>query len=341
MTRTTTAWQLAGPKTFRRGSRALFKFASFKGFGTNLQNQSSSNSKCFVAPKGKVILQADQSGAEALRVAYLCEPGNYRDLFINKIKPHVFIGLSFAEHWEKEYPQIHELKNTKINELKARSDWKPLETAIKASDGNPPQSRFYYIYKQACHSANYDTTAPVFRFNTLQKSDGAVCLSLKQAEEYIANYHSLFPEIRRWQAEVREQIKQTRYLYNAFGHPRYFGGMLNDKTYKEAYAHDPQSSIATITLTAYTAMQDFIEESGVDWDMMPDKHDSIAAIVPEDEYMTAAAIMKSAIEQDLVGRDGVKFQMRSEVAVGKNWGKWDERNNPDGLKEIKNLDETL
>jgi DNA polymerase family A len=331
----TTAWQLAGPKTFRRGSRALFKYrSSFKGYGTNLQNQSPTNSQCYVASKGKLIIQADQSGAEALRVAYLCRPGNYRDLFTNKIKPHVFIGLSFPQHWEHDYPQIRRLAKLTIPALKQDPEWKELADAIKDSDNNPPKTRFYYIYKQACHSGNYDVTAPTFRLNTLQKSDGAISLSLPEAHAYINNYHFLFPEIREWQAEVRKQIEETRYLFNGFGHPRYFSGVFCDKLFKEAFAHDPQSTIGTITCNAYCAMQEFIEESGVDWDLLPDKHDSIAVQAPEDEALIAASILRSSLEQTLAGRDGVKFTMRSEVSVGRNWGKYNAEKNPEGLKEV-------
>lgn len=106
----------------------------------------------------KVFLQQDQAGAEALIVARLTKPGsNYRALFDNGIKPHVFIGLAFPEHWAKEHPYIYEIAKLPITQLKQHPNWKTLDRAIKDSDNNLPATRYYYHYKQTCHCVSEDT----------------------------------------------------------------------------------------------------------------------------------------------------------------------------------------
>ena len=42
---------------------------------------------------GNIFVQPDQAGAEALVVAYLCPPGQFRSLFLNGIKPHTLMQL--------------------------------------------------------------------------------------------------------------------------------------------------------------------------------------------------------------------------------------------------------
>jgi hypothetical protein len=40
----------------------------------------------------------------------------------------------------------------------------------------------------------------------------------------------------------------------------------------------------------------------------------------------------------LVGRDGATFTMKSEVQIGRNWGKFDKKHpekNPGGMKDFK------
>src|SRR6202020_159671 len=51
----------------------------------------------------RIFIQTDCAGAEALIVAYLCYNGDYRQLFINGIKPHSFLGMHlFKDVWAKE-----------------------------------------------------------------------------------------------------------------------------------------------------------------------------------------------------------------------------------------------
>jgi DNA polymerase I-like protein with 3'-5' exonuclease and polymerase domains len=172
--------------------------------------------------------------------------------------------------------------------------------------------------------------------NVLQRTDGKIVLTKEEAEKFIGLYHSLFPEIREWHAEIDAIVFATRTLYNLQGFPLYFGGNINNaKAKKESYARIPQSTVGTITNIAYADIQDFIEENSLadEWDVLVNKHDSILMQVPIEHETHAAAILSAAMQPKLVGRDGVEFNMKTEAASGYNWGKHSD-SNPRGMKDI-------
>lgn len=154
--RNSTQYTPAGTKTFRRGSRQWFKNWK-QEFGTNLQNIEKSIRSIYYADEGKMFCQVDQAGADAFIVAILAGPGKYRELFVNKIKPHVYLALPFYDQWEKACPYIHDLRKLKISELKSHPNWKEFDSIVQASDNNPPATRYYYHYKQTCHCVDSET----------------------------------------------------------------------------------------------------------------------------------------------------------------------------------------
>lgn len=295
----------------------------------------------------RIFVSVDQAGAEALIVAYLCRHGNFRDLFIYNIKPHVYVALFvFAYVWKKEMENtgsdikcdIDLLCNLPIREVTSNPFWRDTDKLIRSSDKWPSERRYYYIAKQICHSSNYGITSGMFQLNTLEKSKGKIVISKAQAEHYLSVYHGLFPEIREWHREVERQVKDTHYLFNLFGFPRYcwFPGDHPTQTdLKEMYAFPAQSTVATITNIAYTKLQQHIEDTHKQWDLLANTHDSYMAQVPIGEEKIAVPLMQELINQELTSPiDGTKFNMKSEAKVGFNWGDYDKVNNTLGLVEI-------
>jgi len=155
----TCAYVITGTKTFRLSSRKLLGV-----WGTNLQNWSKKMRALVKARPGCVLVQVDQSGAEALIVAYLAPAGRYRDLFIHKVSPHVYFGLfAFPEVWKAELGyDISYLYPMSIAQVKADPKWPEISKCIKASDNNPPARRYYYFQKQInhCVKAGYKVLTP-------------------------------------------------------------------------------------------------------------------------------------------------------------------------------------
>lgn len=293
----------------------------------------------------KILVSVDQSGAEALIVAYLTKHGNFRDLFLNGIKSHVYVALHvFADVWKREMENsgsdikcdIDLLCSLPINEITNYPFWKQVDKLIKSSDKWPNERRYYYIAKQICHSSNYGIQAGMFQLNTLEKSKGRIVLSLKECERYLSLYHSLFREIHEWHRDVERQLRETKILYNLFGYPRYFWFPTRDPSdtlLKEAYAFPAQSTVGTITNKAFTRLQGRIETMELDWDLLANTHDSYMAQVPIGQEEIASGIMQGYINQELVApSDGSRFNMKSEAKIGFNWSDFDEETNILGLK---------
>jgi hypothetical protein len=294
--------------------------------------------RIYIPDKGKIFVQCDQSGAEALIVAYLCREGKFRDLFLYNIKPHVYVALHmFKDKW-KEHDSSLDIDGICLLEPKditKHEQFKRIDTLIKSSDNWPSQHRYYYLAKQTCHSSNYGIKGPTFQMNVLEKSNGKIALSKYEAAYFLAFYRGMFPEIPRWNYETMLEVTKTRTLRNLFGHPRYFHGAFSDALYREAYAFVPQSTVAEITHKAYAALQFYIEDSKLDIDLLANTHDSYLVQCPIGTELITAKLLTRFMNQTLKGPWGDTFQMKSEVAAGYCWAPYKPKTCENGLKEIK------
>ncbi len=328
--RNSCGWKPGLTKTFRNKSGKILST-----YGTNLQNPSDAMCQIHTADEGYELIQPDLAGAEALVVAMLTPPGGrFRQLFEYRIKPHTFVAMHlFAEQWQKETPyDARFLCTLPIPDLAKHPEWKALSKIIK------DYYERYFIGKKTCHSFNYLKQAGTFRFDVLKESEGKIVLSLKDSERFREIYVFLFPEIfTYWHEEVKKNLKESRLIYNCLGFPHYFGGHVeNDKTIRDAIATGPQSTVGCIANIAACDFQDYIETQKVKWDLLNNKHDSLLAQAPAGDEALACAkvICKMMSDVELTSPFGEKFYMRTEVAIGKNWMKYDEEENPNGLKEV-------
>lgn len=342
--RDSTTYKIAGTKTFRLSSTKILG-----KWGGNRQNLEESMRQPYTPDDGKIFVQVDQAGAEALIVAYLATEGPFRELFVHRIKPHVYVALRLFKHiWTPKMREarvltadtpfdIEEIIKTPISELQNHHLWKALKDIIAESDNWSLQERYYYLAKQTCHSGNYGVGANMFRMNILEKSGGKIVVTKDEAEYFLLTYHSLFPQITEWHERTKRQIERTGMMYNLHGHPfTLTEPSVIDSKWKEMYAWVPQSSVGEITNIAYANLQQFIESENKDWDLLANTHDSYLVQCPIGEERECASIMKWHIEQSFKSPlDGVEFTMRSDAKAGFNWSKWKEKKNPLGLKEIK------
>jgi hypothetical protein len=293
----------------------------------------------------RVFNQSDQSGAEALIVAYLCRPGNFRDLFLNKVKPHVFVALHrFPDIWQKKMNEsggsikcdINALLKTPIPLLKDNPFWNELDALIKASDNWTARERYYFMAKAACHMLNYDATFNALIMDILQKSRGRIVLSRKDGIDFVNLYHSLFEEHGEWHRENIRTVTATGMLHNLQGFPITFTTKnFTESFWKEVHSSVPQSTVGTITNEAFTEMQYYIEDNRKSWDMMANTHDSYLVQSPLYEAQECCQKMQTFLERDLVSPRGDKFKMRSEVQTGFCWAPFKENKHPLGLRPIE------
>lgn len=376
--RNSTCYKLAKAKTFRRSSSKILpeRNKADTGWGSNLENVEKSLRTIYIADgldedkmlprcahfletgdyslfsdeelsKLRVLLQPDQSGAEALIVAYDTDHRGYRDLFLNKVKPHVFIGLHlFPEDWKRKIRElsiaadpddVDTLRTTEIPSLKLNPSWKEIESLIKLSDYWSAAERFYYLAKQTCHSGNYDIQWATFQMNILEKSGGKVVISKEQARDFLEMYRGLFPEIPERNRRIKKQVNDTHIIYNLFGFPYTITSHnIKEHDYKQFYAWGPQSTVAEINRTAFSDIYYYAEEHNLLWDNLNDCHDSILEQVPLPDAREAAKKLTEFIGQEFTSPiDGMKFKMKSEIQIGFNWGPFYKDYNPLGLREVK------
>lgn len=315
--RITTAYNLAGTTSYRLASRRLLG-----KWGTNVQNFPKKLRKLFVADPGKVLVQADQAGAEALVVSYLCREGNFRSLFANGVKSHVYVALRlFEDVWAAELGQsIKDYCEAPAADLVKLPRWEELKKLISSSDNWSADKRYYFMAKMVCHASNYGMKAPTFRVNVLQKSGGAVNLTNKRAVFFLETYHTLFPEIRLWHRETIAELKRTRILRNLFGYPRMFTQTIDPSMFKEAYAFVPQSTVGCITNMAFTDLYNNARIRELGADVIQNNHDSVLLQCSPDAADEVAKLACVALNREMTSPFGETFKMKSEAMIGENWG---------------------
>lgn len=356
------------PKTFRRSSRKILG-----KWGGNLQNIEKSMREIYI-PDGitkeleprckywlqtgdltvfteeeletlRCMIQRDQDGAEALVVAYDCEPGDYRQLFIHGVKPHVYVAMKlFKDIWQKKMKEkggvdfdIELISSTPIARLKLNPNWKELDSLIRDSDNWNLSERYYYLAKQTVHSANYDIQWANFIINILEKSGGKISIKKEQGMYFLQTYRALFPEIPESNQRIRRQVDQHKMLFNFFGFPYTITNHnILESTYKEYYAWPRQSTVGEITRIAFTNLYYFCMEEKKKWDILQDNHDSYLVQCPLKEVKECREKMQEFMNIELTSPvDGAVFRMKSESQVGFNWSNYKPGVNDLGLRELK------
>lgn len=321
-----TQYKLYGTKPFRVAAAKWFN-----GAGGNLTNPPKDALSVFAAPRGRVIVQADQSGADAVVVAYSARAGNYRALFQTGIKPHTFLALHiFANSRPDWFEDLPSKKDDFINagpaDLAKLPGWKELNERITNSDDE------YFAGKGTVHGKAYRMGRFTFVESLLVKSGGRVVFSPDDGARFLLTYDSLFPEVIEWQFEIEHAIRTYRLLRNAFGFPREFNEILTDSYIRDGLSWVPASTVACITHTAFVRVQRRIDNERLDWDLVSNKHDSLACEVPESDAFECAKELKSSLAQTFQGRD-CPYTMGSDVYIGRRW--CDEKKHPEGLRKVK------
>lgn len=312
--RAITCYKQAGTRSFRLSATQYFG-----NYGMNLQNPDKQTLDHLEAPPDHVIVQADQSGAEALIVAYLTRPGRYRALFENGVKPHTYLAMHL-------FPDLFNLTPDSpfLNEEPAQfvkhTDWDRLHKIVKKS-GKP-----YDIGKRTAHGSSYKMGPRTFRNANLKQSKGKLKLTFRECELFLHKFKVLFPEVVEWQDEIEFRIRSERRLVNLLGFERLFLRGINDSYIREGISWIPQSTVGCIT------HQTIRKARAAGYCTCSNKHDSAAVIVHRRDAGPAAAFLQNAMRVTMQGHD-CEFVMNSEVQIGNNWGAYDKDTNPGGMRD--------
>ena len=314
--RYTSIFDVSGTKSFRLSAKQLFG-----EIGGNLQNMPEDMRSFMVADEGKLLFQVDQSGAEALIVAYLAERGNYRELFDVGIKPHTYLALNiFIDKFRGKHPKDR-YQFRKPSELIQLPEWKDLNKFISKDESNVTE---YQLGKRIAHAKSYGMGPITFRKNVLQESQGEILLSTADCKHFLTMFERLFPEIIEWQERLKEQVIKNRVLYNLFGYPREFTGRWNMELEREALSYIPQSTVGVITSLVFTDLER-LSRTDLGLDVLVNVHDAVVGQHYESEVERICHYTMDLVKRPLTAPSGEVFHMKSEAMVGKTWKKKDMR----------------
>lgn len=315
--------RIGGTKSTRIAAGQLFG-----EFGGNITNPDKNLLTIYAAQHGYSFVQPDQSGAEALVVAYETEAGNFRALFQHGVKPHTWMAMHlFPDRWTEMQRPAQYYLDAPISEIKTTPNWKAIAQEI-GNSGEP-----YDIGKRVIHASNYKMGPRTFMMNVLKQSFGQLVLSYEECKTYLNKYKILFPEVVDWHVLIERYIRDYRRLTNLLGISRDFHRTITDSYIRDAISWIPQSTVGGITNDACIEIQDLCETTHRAWNLLSNKHDSHMTEVPDTEVEEAVPVLQRTMEVELTSTRGEKYRMRTGCAVGKNWGKWHAKKNPLGMKE--------
>jgi len=182
-----------------------------------------------------------------------------------------------------------------------------------------------YFGKKCNHAVNYDTGYKKFALvNEITE---------KESKHILDKLHQAYPQIRQgYQALIQSMLKKNRTVTNLFGRKRVFMGPIIPNppsvplatcmaTYREGYAHLPQSSTA-----------DKINEQGIEYiyynqkdfkpvELLTQVHDSIVFQIPTSipwkQHAEILLKIKKSLETPMYWRD-TKIVIPADLCIGFN-----------------------
>jgi DNA polymerase I-like protein with 3'-5' exonuclease and polymerase domains len=183
--------------------------------------------------------------------------------------------------------------------------------------GRPPEkisTDERYLGKRTVHASNYDMG--FFRFAEILTIED-VFLQPKETKFLLGKYHSNFPRIKSvYHKEIVNDIVQKRCLVAPNGRKRYFYGAITEETFKSGYSFPPQAVVSDM-------LNDAFEEIAEYYTLVGQQHDSLWALVKEDEVEKAIEVIYEKMDRPFEIK-GKKVRIPIDFQVGKTLGDLEE-----------------
>lgn len=305
-----TSYNIAGTNTGRFSS-------SFSEFGTggNLQNVEESLRSIFIADPGYKFAKFDAKSGESYCVGAvewnLFNDGRYLDA----------------------------VESGDIHTAVARICWPALPwTGNLKLDKEIAEQPYYrhYTYRFMCkklgHGSNYGGQP-----KTLAEQSK---LPEPVVRDFQPKYFRAFPSHIRWQAHVDTTLRRVGHLTTLTGRKRWFFGRRNDPaTLREAIAYDPQGSLADVVNRAMLRIWRWAKANHLPIYVVLHDHDALTIMYPEEMEDEVVPKLMEMLVEEVPLANGRAMKIPYDCAVGWNKGKYDARENPEGLRDYKGTDE--
>lgn len=168
----------------------------------------------------------------------------------------------------------------------------------------------YGTFKSLCHGTHYLGSA-----KGLAERLG---LSVSEVEKLQKWYYGKFPNLKRWQDDIKDQVLKRRMVENVFGYRQYFFDRIEGTIFNQAIAWIPQSTVGCLINRGYMNLH----ENNPEIEVLLQVHDSLAGQFPSTLGQAAVdTIIKACeiplpYESPLIIPVGIKTSTESWGACG-------------------------
>jgi DNA polymerase I len=248
----------------------------------------------FIADKGYTMAEFDYAQAEAMVVAWLAQDETAKNAFKTGQDVH---SLMAARLFNKEYNWVVENKKTLKEAKIARQTAKPV-----------------------VHGFNYGMGPKALYKELLSRE---LPYKFSDAKAFLRKMAYVSPKITLWHREIQEAVKNREPLVTPLGYRRRFSGRITDKTFREAYAFIPQSTVGQLLNMAWLNVYN---ELGDEVDILMNVYDSITVQFRSRVKDEELELLKAIKQQMLISLTikGEELTIPVDCKVGTRYGSLEE-----------------
>ena len=310
------SFNVAGTNTGRLSSQF-----SDTGTGTNLQNISGKLKDIFWAEDGWTLLDID------------LEQGDSRG--VGAIAWNWFVD-SHGEEFAGKY--LDACESGDLHTTVTRMAWTNLPWGEEPRDWKSVAKRLAYrelsyrdLAKKLGHGSNYMGMPPTMAAHAK--------LPVSTVVEFQRNYFNAFECIPAWQQETLVRLERDRHLITPFGRRRYFWGDPKASTTRNAaIAYSPQSTTGEFINRGAIKLWHYRNLHNLPIRFLLQVHDSLVLMVKTSQLETLIPVILEQLKVILPLKKGREFTIPHGIKVGWNYGGYDEKDNPFGLKPWEGSD---
>ena len=231
---------------------------------------------CIYAPPGYKIVSQDLATAEMYVAAVLSDDKNLQQIFINSMSG----GADF---------------HSTIAHMVFRLDCEPTEV-----------KKLYPLLRQAAKAISFGIlygSGPDKVAETVN-ADGDGSYTVNDALNDINTYFNTFPALKTWLDNNKDYIKENGYIYSIFNRKRRLGNVFSSN--RSVQGHEVRSGInfliqsvaSDINLFAAIELQQYILDNKLDVEIFGLVHDSILAIVKDEDLPEYLDVAKDITQKD-------------------------------------------
>lgn len=269
-------------------SGMLWRNSEGEQTGMNLQNQPERAYEMYIADKGYGLGYFDMAQAEARLVGWFAVIENWMEQF-----ERARVDGSYDAH----RALASDMFGMPYDEVPTFDRYNASKGHVIPEGKHDHDVTLRYIAKRCRHGLNYRMMA-----DRLSATTG---LSLADATQAYRRYHQITPELQRWWADLENEVRKTKTLFNAFGRRFIVLERLSPEALESIVAFKPQSTLGDhVVRVIYQSHED--DAWPINARMWLNIHDALIVLAPRHKVKHCLAIAKKYAEApiEIQGMDG-------------------------------------